>query len=103
MRRGLRPTPCTVTSLPGTSAAATRSGAADEKSPGTSTSPRRRLAPGSTVTEPGRRRTLAPAASSMSSVWSRVGTGSTTVVAPCAVRPARSTADFTCALATGSS
>ena len=38
MRRGLRPTPCTVTAEPGTIAAATRNGAADEMSPGISTS-----------------------------------------------------------------
>ena len=57
---------------------------------------------GSTVTDVGRRRTRTPAASSISSVWSRVGAGSTTVVAPSALRPASSTADFTWALATGS-
>ena len=49
------------------------------------------------------RRTSAPNAPSMRSVWSRVGTGSTTVVSPSAKSPAISTADFTCALATGSS
>ena len=38
MRRGLSPTPCTVTDEPGTIAAATRNGAADEMSPGISTS-----------------------------------------------------------------
>lgn len=39
---------------------------------------------------------------SMRSVWSRVGTGSITVVAPGVFNPASSTADFTCADATGS-
>ena len=36
-------------------------------------------------------------------MWSRVGSGSTTVVSSSAKRPARRTADFTWALATGSS
>src|SRR2546421_366234 len=35
----------------------------------------------------------------MRSVWSRLWAGSRTEVAPSAKRPARSTADFTCALA----
>ena len=38
----------------------------------------------------------------MISVWSRVATGSMTVVSPSAKRPAIRIADFTCALATGS-
>ena len=103
MRRGFSPTSWIVRSLPGTSAAAARSGAADEKSPGTSTSPSRSARRG--LDGDGRR----PApdgdarASSISSVWSRVGVGSTTVVGPLALRPASRTADFTCALATGSS
>ena len=55
-RRGLSPTPCTVTAEPGTIAAATRNGAADEMSPGISTSGRReRLGARSTVTLDGRR------------------------------------------------
>ena len=48
-------------------------------------------------------RTSAPKAVSISSVWSRVASGSITLVSPGAFRPASSTADFTCALATGSS
>ena len=103
MRRGFRPTSWIVRSLPGTRAAAASSGAADEKSPGTSTSPSRSEPAGWTVIEVGPRRTGTPAPSSMSSVWSRVGAGSTTVVWPPALIPASSTADFTCALATGSS
>ena len=47
--------------------------------------------------------TRTPAASSISSVWSRVGSGSTTVVGPAAYSPASSTHDLTWALATGSS
>ena len=39
VRRGLRLTPWTVSSEPGSSVAATTNGAAEEKSPGTSTSP----------------------------------------------------------------
>src|SRR5581483_1836014 len=90
-------------SLPGMRAAATSSGAAAEKSPGTTTSPSRSAPTGSTVTVPARRRTRTPAASSSSSVWSRVATRSTTVVAPLALRPARRTADLTWALATSGS
>ena len=78
MRRGLRPTSWTVSVEPGSSAAATRNGAAEEMSPGTSTSRRpQRRRPARRVTEPGRRATRAPAAASISSVWSRVGAGST--------------------------
>ena len=47
--------------------------------------------------------TATPLRSSSRSVWSRLGTGSTTVVAPVASRPASSTHDLTCAEATGSS
>jgi hypothetical protein len=43
-----------------------------------------------------------PKCRSMSSVWSRVGSGSTTVVMPGELRPASSTADLICAEATGS-
>ena len=102
-RRGLRPMSCTVRLDPGSSAAATRNGAAEEMSPGTSTSSSRRCSVPSTEIERPFRRTGTPAASSISSVWSRVGAGSSTVVLPRAPSPASSTADFTCALATGSS
>ena len=61
-------------SLPGIRAAATRSGAAEEKSPGTTTSPSLSAPAGWTVTLFAVRRICAPAAWSMSSVWSRVGT-----------------------------
>ena len=84
MRRGLRLTPCTWSSEPGTSVAATISGAAEEKSPGTSTSPSDSRSAGRMLTLSGRRVTGAPAVSSIRSVWSRVGTGSTTVVSPSA-------------------
>ena len=87
----------------GTSVAATMNGAAEEKSPGTSTAPSRRRSGGSTLTELGRTVTCAPASCSINSVWSRVGAGSTTVVLPLAPRPASRTADLTWALATGSS
>ena len=56
MRRGLRLTPCTWSSEPGTSVAATTNGAADEKSPGTSTSPSESRSAGRTVTLVGRTR-----------------------------------------------
>ena len=55
------------------------------------------------MTAPGWRGTRAPAARSIRSVWSRVASGSTTVVSPSASSPASSTHDFTCAEATGSS
>lgn len=55
------------------------------------------------VTRPSPRSMRAPAASSMTSVWSRVGSGSITVVGPSARSPASSRQDFTWALATGSS
>ena len=47
--------------------------------------------------------TSAPAAASIRSLWSRVGSGSTTRVSPSASRPAKSRQDLTWALATGSS
>jgi hypothetical protein len=78
-------------------------GAAEEKSPGTSISPSSSRSAGCTVTLFSRRVIETPAASSISSVWSRVGAGSTTVVSPFAYRPANRIADFTWALATGSS
>ena len=69
-------------SEPGTSVAATMNGAAEEKSPGTSISPGSSRSAGRTRDAFSRRVTDTPAASSISSVWSRVGAGSTTVVSP---------------------
>ena len=97
------PTPRSVSPEPCTIVAATTNGAADEKSPGTRTSSRCSVATGETATRPGRRSTGAPASRSIRSVWSRVGTGSSTTVTPrAAKRPARRTHDFTWAEATGS-
>ena len=79
----------------GTNVAATMNGAAEEKSPGTSTSPSCKRSGGSTLTELGRTVTRAPPACSINSVWSRVGAGSITVVLPTAPRPASRTADLT--------
>ncbi len=89
--------------------------AAEEKSPGTSSSPGPSALVGTTVIRCAGSspwmvtgvpafsvRTDAPAARSMRSVWSRVGRCSTTVVGPSALRPASSRHDLTCALATGS-
>ena len=45
--------------------------------------------------------TSPPNAASIRSVWSRLRAGSTTLTGPDAESPARSTADFTWALATG--
>ena len=104
IRPGLRPTPVTATREPGTMAAAASGNAAEEMSPGTeialavsSGSPVSRTAPPSSCC------THAPKCRSMRSVWSRVGDGSTTTVSPGVFSPASSTADFTCAEATGSS
>src|SRR6266511_2364508 len=91
-----------VSSDPARSVAPTTNGAAAEKSPGTVTSSSARRAAGSIETERGRCRTPAPAARSISSVWSRVGAGSETVLVPSAFRAASRIADFTWALATGS-
>ena len=82
MRRGFRLTPCTVSSEPARSVAAAMNGAAEEKSPGTSTVPSSSRSTGQTDALFCRRRIRAPAASSIGSVWSRVGSGSTTVVSP---------------------
>ena len=94
-----------VSSLPGMTSAATMKKAAEEGSPGTSISCGRNSA------SPVRRITRSPLTSSTSSAapkprsirseWSRVGTGSITVVVPAVLRAASSTALFTCALATG--
>ncbi len=46
--------------------------------------------------------TVAPKWRSMFSVWSRVGSGSITLVSPGALKPASRMADFTCADGTGS-
>ena len=62
VRRGLRPTPWIVSSEPASSVAATRNGAAEEKSPGISSSPSSSRSAGATVTLRGFRVTRAPAA-----------------------------------------
>ena len=102
MRVGFRPTPCRRSSEPGRSVAAARKGAADEKSPGTSSESGESRSAGHTVATGGLRSTRAPAPASIRSVWSRLGAGSTTVVGPpAAYSPASSTHDLTWALATG--
>ena len=50
MRVGFNPTSCTISSEPGSKVAATMNGAADEKSPGTSTRPSSSRSAGPTVT-----------------------------------------------------
>ena len=103
IRARLMPTSRSPSSLPGTIRAATRKKAAEEKSPGTGTSPASSRSVGETVMLPPSRRISAPADARRRSVWSRVQCGSWTVVVPSASRPASSTHDLTCALATGSS
>ncbi len=78
-------------------------GAAEEISPGIVVLSGSRRSTGHTAASPGLRRTRAPIASSIRSVWSRLAWGSTATVGPsCAYSPARRTHDFTWALATGS-
>ena len=103
VRVGFTPTPRSTISEPGTSVAAAMKNAAEEKSPGTSTSPSSMRRMPDTDMRPPSLRTSTPAARSITSVWSRDGRCSTTVVSLSASRPASSTHDFTCALATGSS
>ncbi len=106
MRVGFISTLRIVTSDPGTIDAATIQKPADEGSPGTvmscgfsSASPWIAISLPSGVSSTV---SSAPKPRSMRSLWSRVGTGSMTRVMPGVLRPASSTADFTCAEATGS-
>ena len=101
VRRGLSPT-CIVSVDPGTIAAATSRGAADESRPGLELVEPERVGGLHRGTARAARHPCS-ARSRSRSVWSRVGIGSTTVVVPAAKRPASSTADFTCAEGTGSS
>ena len=84
-----------MSSEPGNNVAATTKGAAAEKSPGTSISPSSSRSARSTEMRLPFVVSLAPAARSIRSVWSRVATLSTTVVRPSASRPASRTHDFT--------
>ena len=77
--------------------------AAEEKSPGTSIRVARNGCLPIRQVRPLVRSIDIPKLGSIRSVWSRVGTGSLTQVSPRAPRPASNIADFTCALATGSS
>ena len=70
------------------------------RSPGISMSRGARRAAGRISTRRPSTLTSAPMAVSISSVWLRVATGSTTAVVPSANSPASSTADLTCALGT---
>jgi hypothetical protein len=94
-------TPPSTTSDPPTSTAATIRNAAELMSAGTRIASRLNASTGSTDTARPSRRTVAPAAASIRSVWSRLRCGSTTVVVPSASSPASSTHDFTWALAIG--
>ena len=97
------PTPSSTSREPGTSIAAAAWKAIDDGSPGTSMWSISSSSCGCTVTVAPSRSTRAPACSSIRSVWSRVGAGSVTLVAPDASSPANSTHDLICAEATGSS
>ena len=101
-RVGLSPTPVSSRSASGCSVAATIHAAAVLMSPGTRTSTASRSpAGGVSVTAVPSVAMPAPITPSMRSVWSRDRDGSTTVVGPSAARPASSSADLTCADATG--
>ena len=104
-RSGFMPTPVMVTAEPGTRSAAMAGKAAELGSPGTTTGaavssgwPTNSI---STPSPSGVTPTVAPKWRSMFSVWSRVASGSTTLVTPRAQRPASRQADFTWAEGTG--
>ncbi len=82
VRVGLMPIPRSVRLEPWITDAATMNGAADEKSPGTSIEGSTSSRTGEMATRPGRRSTGTPARTSIRSVWSRVGSGSSTTVMP---------------------
>ena len=100
-RVGFTPTPRTWTSASGCATAATSQNAAELMSPGTSTSTAFNAC-GLIETVRPSVTTSAPIAESMRSVWSRDAAGWWSTVRPSARSPARSRADFTWALATGS-
>ncbi len=93
------PTLRMVMSLPGTMSAATIGKAADEGSPGTSMiCGRNSASPVMVMMRPsgdGSVRICAPKPASMRSLWSRVATGSITLVSPGVFSPASNIADFT--------
>ena len=101
VRVGLSPTLRRVSRAPGSAAAATSQNAALEMSPGTVKSQACGTWPPISEIESPAWMVLTRNEASMRSVWSRVVAGWMTVVVPLANMPARSTALFTCALATG--
>jgi len=101
VRVELNPTSGMCTVEPGTSAPATSQKLAALRSPGTSMSIGLSLVALCTSVRSPSDVMSAPIVRSISSVWSRVRTGSITAVVPSANRPASSSADFTCALGTG--
>src|SRR5262245_31935081 len=94
VRVGLSPTPRSRTSEPGTRSAATTRNAADDGSPGTGISAPRSRWPPRSATLPSVRSTCTPRYPRRRSVWSRLGSGSRTIVRPRARRPASRTADL---------
>ena len=101
VRVGFTPTPGKTSRLPSAIAAPTIKNAADEISAGIVISTACKRCPPHIPIHGPSRESLTPKASSMRSVWSRVGAGSDTRVVPDARRPASSTADLTWALAMG--
>ncbi len=104
-RSGFSPTPSIRSREPATSSAAASGKAAEDTSPGTATSaPRSSGWPVRWMIRPlpsASTATVAPKWRSMFSEWSRVASGSSTLVIPRAFSPASRIADFTCAEATG--
>ena len=101
VRVGLTPTPCMVSSEPGTIAPATRKNAAEEMSPGMVMSTACRSSGGLRVIILPWVSISTPSVRNIRSVWSREGAGSMTVVCPSAYRPASRMALLSCAEATG--
>ncbi len=101
VRVGFMPTPVKRTSASGWTDAATIQKAAAEMSFGTRIESGASGTSGLSRTAGPSRPMRAPIAASMRSVWSRVGSGSSTIVSPSAKSPASRMLDFTCADATG--
>ena len=98
---GLIPTFSSISSESGTKTAAAIKNAAEDISEGTSISVAKSSLQGFIVAEVFVVFKFAPNFFNINSVWSLDFAGSITVVGESAYNPARSMADFTCALATG--
>ena len=100
-RVGFMPTFSNSNSPSGAISAATRKNAADDTSPGTTTSQAVKRCPPQIASVAPSCRTSTPKPRSIRSLWSRLTPVSVMNVVPSAYNPANSSADFNCALATG--